>query len=103
MVDGMNRGDSDSSGRYDWVPMPQPWTLSSGASFAGKAKHLSPRRSKLRHTKVAGVEGPVTGVVEKGERCCCLRPAWTWDAVARPITEHQRCASAEALLCSTLP
>lgn len=70
----MNRADSDSSGRYDWVPLPQPRTMSSGASFAGKAKHLSPRRSKLRHTKIAGVEGPVTGVVEKGERCCCLRP-----------------------------
>lgn len=35
--------------------MPQPWTLLRGASFAGEAKHLSPRRSKLRHPKVAGL------------------------------------------------
>lgn len=74
----MNRADSDSSGRFARLPMPQPWTLLRGASFAGKAKHPSPRRSKLRHTKVAGLEGPVTGVVGKEKCCCCLRPAWTW-------------------------
>lgn len=28
-------------------------------------------------TKVAALGGPVTGVVEKGKCCCCLRPAWT--------------------------
>lgn len=78
----MNRGDSDSSGRFARVPMPQPWTLLRGASFAGKAKHLSPRRSKLRHTKVAGLEGPVTGVVGKGKCCCCLRACLDLDAVA---------------------
>lgn len=64
------------------VPMPQPWTLLRGASFARKAKHLSPCRSKLRHYQVSWSEGASHRRRREGEMLLLLTACLDGDAVA---------------------